>query len=179
MFDLSTLGRTFVKAFGNPEELVEAVDHVKAHIIQRAIFWKKRWEEFAPPAGIVWNWISVPFENAAVKAVPNKKHGLYTFVLCPNVATHPENHIVLYIGKAQKTTLRQRFRHYFQEKKKVKRAHICYVLNKYEKYLEFCYTEVANQNEIEQAEDALLVALMPPFNDDFPASVAQIIRGLK
>lgn len=168
-----------MKAFANPQDLVEAVDDAKSNIIQRAIFWKQRWAEFTPPAGIVWNWISVPFENASAKDVPNKKHGLYTFVLCPNVATHPKHHLVLYVGKAHKTTLRQRFQHYFQEMKKVKRPHICYVLNKYDTYLEFCYTVVADNNDIEPGEEALLVALMPPFNDAFPASVAQIVGGLK
>ena len=168
-----------MKAFTNPQDLVDAVDDAKSNIIQRAIYWRRCWQEFAPPAGIAWNWISVPFSKTSAKAIPNKEHGLYSFILCPNVAAHPRNHVVLYVGKAEKTTLRKRFQHYLQEMKKVKRSHICYALNKYESYLEFCYTVVANQNDIEPGEDALLVALMPPFNDEFPASVAQIIGGLK
>jgi hypothetical protein len=168
-----------MKAFINPQDLVDAVDDAKSHLMQRVIFWKKRWGEFQPPAGIMWNWTSVPFDTAAALGVPNDQHGLYTFILCPKVASHPKNHFVLYVGKADKTTLRERFQHYFQEKKKVKRPHICYALNKYEDNLEFCYTTVANQNDIEPGEDALLVALMPPFNEKFPASVSQIIGGLK
>ena len=168
-----------MKAFTDPQDLVDAVDDAKSHVLQRAIFWKKRWAEFQPPVGIVWNWTSVPFDATAANRVPNDQHGLYTFILSPMVASHPKNYFVLYVGKADKTTLRQRFHHYFQEKKKVKRAHICYALNKYEGNLEFCYTTVANQNDIEPGEDALLVALMPPFNEDFPASVSQIIKGLR
>ena len=168
-----------MKAFINPQDLVNAVDDAKSQVLQRVIFWKKRWGEFQPPVGIVWNWTSVPFDTAATNGVPNNQHGLYTFVLCPKVASHPKNYFVLYVGKADKTTLRERFQHYFQEKKKVKRPHICYALNKYEGNLEFCYTTVANQNDIEPGEDALLVALMPPFNERFPASVSQIIGGLK
>lgn len=168
-----------MKAFSNPQDLVEAVDDAKAQIIQRAIFWKRRWIEFAPPAGIAWNWISVPFESTSAQAVPNNEHGLYTFVLCPKVAAHPKHQVILYVGKADKTTLRQRFQHYIQEMKKVKRSHICYALTKYESYLEFCYTVVTDQNDIDPGEDALLVALMPPFNEQFPASVSQIIGGLK
>lgn len=168
-----------MKAFSDPRDLVEAVDEAKAHIFKRVIFWRKRWEEFNPPAGITWNWNSVPFAKASARSVPNHQHGLYTFVLCPKVAAHPKNQFVLYVGKADKTSLRQRFQHYFQEMRKVKRAHICYVLNKYSSYLEFCFTTVANQSDIEPGEDALLVALMPPFNEDFPASVSQIITGLR
>src|SRR5262245_37662718 len=113
-----------MKAFTNPQDLLGAVDDAKSHIIQRAIYWKKRWQEFVSPAFIAWNWVSVPFSNASANAVPNKQHGLFSFVLCPNIAAHPKNHVVLYVGKADKTTLRQRFRHYLQEMKKVKRPHI-------------------------------------------------------
>jgi hypothetical protein len=168
-----------MKAFVKPDDLVEAIDDAKSHVMQRVIFWKQRWTDFAPPAGIVWNWTSVPFAPASANVVPNNQHGLYTFVLCPGVAAHPKNQFVLYVGKAEQTTLRERFQHYFQEMKKVKRPHICYALNKYEGNLEFCFTPVAAQNDIEPGEDALLVALMPPFNEKFPASVSQIIGGLK
>src|ERR1035437_800027 len=168
-----------MKAFTNPQDLVVAIDDAKSHIMQRVIFWKKRWGEFQPPAGVAWNWTSVPFDAAAASGVPNNLHVLYTFVLCPRVASHPKNQLILYVGKADKTTLRARFQHYFQEKKKVKRPHICYALNKYEGNLEFCFTTVPNQNDIEPGEDALLVALMPPYNEKFPASVSQIIGGLK
>jgi hypothetical protein len=168
-----------MKAFINPKDLVDAIDDAKSQVMQRVIFWKKRWGQFQPPSGIVWNWTSVPFDTTAASSVPNTKHGLYTFILCPRVAAHPKNQFVLYVGKADKTTLRERFHHYFQEMKKVKRAHICYALNKFEGNLEFCYTTVTSQNDIEPGEDALLVALMPPYNEKFPASVSQIIQGLK
>jgi hypothetical protein len=167
-----------MKAFTNPNALVDAVDDAKAQIIQRVIFWKNRWGQFQPPTGIVWNWTSVSFDRTAASSIPNNAHGLYTFVLCPRVASHPKNQFVLYVGKAEKTTLRERFQHYFQEMQRVKRPHICYALSKYQGHLEFCYTTVASQSDIEPGEDALLIALMPPFNKEFPASVSQIIAGL-
>jgi len=168
-----------MKAFSDPNDLVEAVDEAKTHLINRVIFWQRRWGEFQAPVGIAWNWVSVPFENTSAAQVPNDKHGLYTILLCPRVAAHPKNYFILYVGKADITTLRQRFQHYFQEMKKVKRPHICYALNKFEGNLEFCFTTVAAQNDIQNAEDALLVALMPPYNEKFPAAVSQIISGLR
>jgi hypothetical protein len=168
-----------MKAFINPQDLVDAFDDAKAQIVDKVIFWKRRWGEFQPPTGISWNWISVPFDTSAVSSVPNNQHGLYTFVLCPRVASHPKNHFILYVGKAQKSTLRARFQHYFQEMKKVKRPHICIALNKYKGHLEFCYTTISNQQDIPLGEDALLVALMPPFNEDYPASVSQIMAALR
>ncbi|MBV8280086.1 MAG: hypothetical protein JO170_33130 [Verrucomicrobia bacterium] len=168
-----------MKAFSNPDDLVDEVDEAKSHIISRVIFWRKKWAEFRPPLGISWNWTAVPFNTDSASKVPLEDHGLYSFVLCPGIASHPKNNFVLYIGKADKTTLRQRFHHYLLEKKKVKRPHICYALNKYEGHLEFCFTKVGSQQDIQAAEDALLVALMPPYNEDFPASVSQIIVGLR
>lgn len=168
-----------MKAFDDPTELVAAIDAAKAHILQRVIFWRKQWEEFDPPADIKWNWNCVPFTKASTQRVPDKQHGLYTLTLCPKVAEHPKNHFVLYVGKAEKTSLRQRFQHYFYEMKKVKRPSICDALNRYSGYLEFCFTTVENQRDIGPGEDALLKALLPPYNDEFPASVDQVIRGLR
>lgn len=168
-----------MKAFGEPTELVESVDEAKKHVIQRVIFWPSRWEEFSPPKGITWEWNSVPFTKSSAISVPIKKYGLYTFILCPKIAAHPKNHFVLYVGKAEKVSLRKRFQHYLQEMKKIKRPHICYALNKYNSYLEFCFITVSNQEDIGPGEDALLTALMPPFNEQFPASVRQVIRGLR
>lgn len=168
-----------MKVLSDPTDLVEAVDEARAHILPGVIFWRKRWEDFRPPVGITWNWISVPFAKASAQRVPNQQHGLYTFILCPRVADHPKNQFVLYVGKAEKTSLRQRFRHYLQEMEKVKRSHICYALKKYDSYLEFCFTTVGNQSDIGPGEDALLVALMPPLNKEFPASVSRIINVLR
>lgn len=163
----------------DPAELIQDVDEAKKHIFQRVIFWRSRWEEFSPPAGIAWRWKSVPFTKSSAKYIPDRKHGLYTFVLCPKVAAHPKNHFVLYVGKADRTSLRQRFQQYLQEMKKLKRAQICYALNKYDGYLEFCFTTVRQQGDIAPGEDALISALWPPLNHQYPASVSHIIHGLK
>lgn len=168
-----------MKAFDDPADLIDEIDEAKTCLMQRVIFWPRRWQGFHPPAGIRWDWKSVPFDENASAQVPNDEHGLYTFVLSPKVADHPMNHFILYIGKADKMTLRQRFMSYFQEMRKIKRPPICYVLNKYSGYIHFCFTKVINENEIESGEDSLLAALMPPCNSDFPAEVSQIIRGIR
>jgi hypothetical protein len=168
-----------VKAFVTPQTLVNDVDDAKSQLIPRAIFWKERWAQFRAPPRIQWRWQSVPFDRSALRRVPNDRHGIYTFVLTPNVAAHPKNHFILYVGKAEKTTLRERFQHYFQEMQKIKRPHICYALNKYEGHLQFCYATIPNRSDIQAAEDALLTALMPPFNENFPAEVSSIIACLR
>lgn len=168
-----------MKAFDDPEELVDAIDEAKTFLVPRVLFWPKRWQAFAPPKDVAWRWRSVPFAQSSSPRVPANEHGLYTFVLCPSVADHPKNHLVLYVGKAEKMTLRGRFKSYFAEMRKVKRSHICYALNKYSGHLEFCFVPVSNRTEIGNGEDALLCALLPPYNDEFPAEVREIIKGLR
>ena len=168
-----------MSAFSSPADLTQSIDAAKAHVISRVIFWPARWKKFSAPPGIRWGWRSVPFEQSSSLLVPDDKHGLYSFVLCPKVASHPKNHFILYVGKADRMTLRARFLSYFQEMAKVKRPTICYILNKYSGYLEFCFTPVQQRNEIERGEDCLLSAILPPFNTDFPAEVSETIRGLR
>jgi hypothetical protein len=168
-----------MKAFDQPTQLVDAIKEAKAHTFSRVIFWPRSWKTFASPKQIKWKWKSVPFAEASASRVPDDKHGLYSFVLCPNVADHPKNHFILYIGKADNMTLRNRFTSYFQEMKRIKRPAICYHLNQYAGFLEFCYTPVSNKCEIERGEDSLLAALMPPCNTYFPGEVSQIIGGLR
>ncbi len=168
-----------MRAFEEPKELVDAINEAKKYVVNRVIYWPKRWQEFAPPAGIEWKWKSVPFVESAATSVPDDQHGLYSFVICPSIAEHPKNYFVLYVGKADKMTLRARFKSYFREMKKIKRPAVCYHLNQYAGFLEFCFTPVANKKEIEPGENSLLSALLPPCNSEFPAEVRQVIRGLR
>jgi len=160
-------------------DLMRSIDVAKSHVIQRVVFWPERWKEFNPPVSITWNWSSVPFEKTSSLSVPNDKHGLYSFVLCPGVASHPRNYFILYVGKADNMSLRERFRSYFQDMQRVKRPPISYLLMKYAGYLEFCFTPVEEKNDIEGGEQSLLTALMPPFNTTLPGKVSAIIRGLR
>src|SRR6266542_7133257 len=110
-----------VNASGSPADFVQIVDTAKSHVIDRVMFWPERWRLFNPPPAITWNWKSVPFEKSSSSSVPNDQHGLYSFVLCPRIASHPKNHLLLYIGKADKMTLRDRFKSYFHEMRRIKR----------------------------------------------------------
>jgi hypothetical protein len=76
-------------------------------------------------------------------------------------------------------TLGARFKSYFADMKRVKRPQICYALNMWDGYLEFCFTPVKHQHDIELAENRLLDALLPPFNTQFSGKVSKVIRGLR
>jgi hypothetical protein len=168
-----------MSAAASPSDLVQLIDVAKGHVINRVICWPDRWKLFTPPPGITWNWQSVPFDKSSSSAVPNDQHGLYSFILSPGVASHPRNHLVLYIGKADKMTLRERFHSYFRDMRRVSRPAITYVLTKYFGYLEFCFTPVAQSVDIDPGEGSLLSALIPPYNTDFPGEVSEVIRGLR
>jgi len=163
----------------DPYDFVTAVQEAKGHVVERAIFWPARWKEFRRPRRQRWDWKSVPFNRASAKDVPNDQHGVYSFILCPSVAAHPKNHFVLYVGKADTMTLRARFRSYFDDMKRVKRPKICFALNMWDGYLEFCFTTVRHPADIVTVESRMLDALLPPYNTQFSGRVSKIIRGLR
>jgi len=168
-----------MSAFTSSTDFVQAVDVAAGHIIRRAMFWPERWKAFSPPPTITWKWQSVPFVKTSASSVPKNEHGLYSFVLCPGVASHPRNHFVLYVGKADNMTLRARFQSYFRDMKRVKRPAISFVLTKYFGYLEFCFTPVPQASDIDPGEESLLSALIPPYNTQFRGEISEVIRGLR
>jgi hypothetical protein len=50
------------------------------------------------------------------------------------------------------------------------------MLNKWPDHLWFYYAEVANTALIDDLEDALLAAYLPPFNQSFPAEVRELLK---
>jgi hypothetical protein len=166
-------------AFESPAKFTHNVDECKSHIIPRVIFWPKQWKSFSAPKTIAWSWTTIPFNKSGVNRIPIRKHGLYCFIINPGIANHPQSHLMLYVGKADKMTIRERFKSYFQDMKKVKRPAICYYLNKYIGYLDFCFTPINKVSDINKGEQSLISALIPPANNSFPATVSKIIRGLR
>ena len=160
------------------DAFVEEVDDAKSHLLKRVIFWPAKWTAFNVP-GVNWAWQSIPFRQSSVSAVPDNQHGVYSFSLCPQVSSHPQNSLLIYIGKAEKMTLRKRFESYFDEAKNAKRSSIGYMFRKYKDNLVFCYSVIPNTALIVKAEDALLSAMIPICNERFPAAVSKIIRGIR
>lgn len=125
------------------------------------------------------NWTVVPFTAPNVAKVPDDCAGVYSFVVKPGIANHPECSYLLYVGKVESQDFRARYRQYIGEKSKgsgSRRPHVTDMLLKWDGFLSFCYAPIATKASIESVEDALLAAYLPPANKDFPASISHAHR---
>lgn len=158
-------------------DLCYKIDSLRRYEIQPVIFCPDLWKDFKPPKGVVWKWEQVPFEQESVRLVPDNNHGIYSFVISPNIANHPLNYFLLYIGKAEKMTLRARFRSYFNEIRKMKRIPLCQWLNHYQGYLYFCFCRIHDNNLINDVEQSLTHALLPPGNKQYEGELNKIMKA--
>jgi hypothetical protein len=153
-----------------PQPLVDFITQVDEEKANREefILSAARWQAYAdPPSGAI-NWAVVPFDSASAPRIPTGK-GVYGFVISSGVAPSIANYL-MYIGKAEKG-LRARFREYLTEVENPKgRPSVVYHLGKYLAYVWFWYSLLPD-NEIVDAEDALINALTPPVNKSLRAEI--------
>ena len=153
-------------------DLIDEQDQLKAH--RWPLFlWPRQWSNYNRPD--VFNWEIYRFQLDEVENIPNEP-GIYSFVIQPEVASHPYCAYLMYIGKT-KRTLQQRFKEYFQEQENAERGRpkILRLLNKYQGYLHFCCLTIAETKQITDIENALIRAFLPPCNSTFPAEIRPVI----
>lgn len=135
-----------------------------------------QWQLCRLPVRLAWR--TVKFQRANVRRVPNNAKGIYTFVVKPGIANHPSCAYLMYVGKAEKQVLRDRFSQYFVEKDKgetSRRPHVTEMLLKWDDFLWFYYAEISDASKIKQVEDELLAAYLPPSNRTFPSKVRRAV----
>lgn len=101
--------------------------------------------------------------------------GIYTLLVVPGIATHPACAYLMYVGQTH--NLGDRFGNYLvTEKKTRKRPNVFRLLNIYEGYIWFCFTEV-EADRLDEYENALMDAYMPPVNakNRMPAGIRSTI----
>lgn len=112
------------------------------------------------------------------ESIPNNCGGIYLFYINANVI--PNVHVYLaYIGRAKKTdnqNLRKRVRQYATE---VKRPKIYDMKHYWSKYLYVRYLPLpgASNALIDELEEELIKAALPPFNDKYPKVYNQAIKS--
>jgi len=151
-------------------DIIEEQDAMKAHCYE-FVLWPAAWQECH--CSCVQNWqLSrlVPGEKAHIPDQP----GIYTLLIQPGIVAHPACSYLMYVG--QTTSLRRRFGQYLnKERLKTGRPKVFRVLNKYSDYVWFCFT-VVSKELLTEVEDALVVAYVPPCNDQLPAEI-RAVRG--
>ena len=157
-------------------DLIDEQDDMKAHIHQFSL-WPKLWLEYTQQHSFSFDWQIFPLKADQIGNIPEKP-GVYTLLIQPSIALHPLCSYLAYVGMTDRT-LRERFKEYLSEKKRITgRPKVLRLLNKYEDHVYFCCAEVDDQGLITQIEDALIGAWVPPFNDKYPARIRRVIKGL-
>lgn len=132
--------------------------------IQNMILFPRAWAGFKSPVALSWE--KVPFSPTRASEVPKDEGGVYSFVVQPGLANHPACSYLLYIGKTERN-FRVRYREYLanlREGMESRRPHIAGMLKKWDGYLWFCYAPISDGSKIEETEDALIEAYLPPTN---------------
>ncbi len=120
--------------------------------------------------GASHSWISVKADDAAKTVIPDVP-GVYTFVVRPDVAGHSCEYL-MYVGKAEKQSLRKRFMQYLREQSRDKgRVPIQDIFRTFPEHLHFCYVTLVNPKIISNLEKQLLEAFVPPCNQQLPGEL--------
>ncbi len=147
-----------------------------SYLVKRVILSPALWAAYSNTTPLTWT--SVKFDAANAGTVPDTT-GVYSFVVNPGICQHPGTHYLLYLGRARGVTLRRRFRDYLREKSADKgRPPVQAMLNRWSDHLWFYYAPVPNPAVIDALEVDLLTAYLPPVNQNFPAEILTILKGV-
>jgi hypothetical protein len=159
---------------GANNAFVDAVSDAKAHEV-RLILWPCRWQQYQLDLNL--NWQVFEFNYGSTNAIPSLP-GVYAFLIQPRLACNLDASYLMYIGKTDRS-LRQRYREYLQETMDPSgRPRIIDTLIRYSGYIYFsCATIIDPDIALQQIEDELLRALIPPNNSELPAEVRRIVNA--
>lgn len=124
------------------------------------------------------NWRKIKFDQQDLDQVPDNEFGIYTFVVDAGVANHPHCSYLLYLGKAERQSLRDRIRQYFYEPNNPKgRAPVQDMILDWHSHLYVCFTSVEDVSAIDGLENALLEAFVPPMNQTYKGMFGDAYRA--
>jgi hypothetical protein len=166
-------------------------DFIKSHVfdrsnpkmgdfhLKRMILYPKLWADFVLPTGVSLNWHTMKFGAPHSENTFDNYGGVYTFVVQPGIAKHPCNSSLLYVGKT-KRPFRVRYQEYLRDLNKdsqqTRRPHVTVMMQKWEKYLWYCYARVDGDALIKSTEKALISAYLPPTNKDLPGVLQKAVN---
>ncbi len=158
-------------------DIIQQQDEAKSHKIDFYL-WPEMWRQYSKSVRQALRWRIYLFDKNEVLNIPDQK-GVYTFVIQPGIASHPACSYLMYVGKAVRKTLRDRFKDYLNEINNPKGRPKIIRLNKHRGYIFFCCAEIVRDSSIGKLEKYLINAYLPPYNDVFPARVSKVVRGLR
>lgn len=134
---------------------------------------------------VALQWQRVEFVETNKQNIPASP-GIYAFVVSNRDINIPANGYIMYIGIVgykigSPRNLRMRFMEYISEQRKLKRAHIHIMLNKWKGHIDFHYAELSPEEyDLQEIEKKLCGALIPPCNkNDFDAVIKPIVEAAR
>lgn len=110
--------------------------------------------------------------SSEINNLPNDKGGVYIYIIDNSVLSCSGSYI-MYVGRARKTdteNLRKRAKsHYSQYVRHEENERLEKLFDNWKKYIYLLYLPIDGNDEIDLAEDELILALTPPCNKDYPA----------
>jgi len=139
------------------------------------LLWPKQWEKYQHLHNLIWNYI--PYRQESLTTLPNEP-GVYAFVIRPEIANLHDCGYLMYVGKAEKQSLRMRCRTYFAESKKKKgRPPIHRLLTFWKSNLYLYFATVPSDGTlVSDVEAELLKAFVPPCNTQFPGKLGRVAK---
>lgn len=149
-------------------DIVKKIDDVKAGKLT-FYFSPIQWRTYTQ----THNWKNEKLDGEYETQIPETP-GIYTLLLQPCTQNHPTCYL-MYVGKTN--CLRTRFKQYLKMERDInKRPHVAYFLNKYDPYVNFCYTLVPEES-LDQVENSFMQAYLPPLNEQYEGEFSIIMRA--
>lgn len=149
---------------------------LREHNLSRIVLSPKQWVSYK--STIPLSWSVVKFDESEKEQVPDDRQGVYTFVVKPGIANHPECAYLLYVGKTEKQGFRKRFTQYFSEKNDPKgREPVKMMLGLWKEHLWFCYAPIDDIQQIDSIEKSLIDAFVPPINQEYRGTLGKAMRA--
>lgn len=149
---------------------------LQKHNISKMVLSPQRWSACRITTDLSWS--VVKFDKSQQASIPDDRQGVYTFVVKPEIANHPECSYLLYVGKTERQNLRRRFLQYFDEPNNPKgREPVKLMVRLWQQHLWFCYAPVSNVDEIDTIEESLIDAFVPPINQKYPGQLGRAMRA--
>jgi hypothetical protein len=176
-------------------------DFIKAHVfnaddlklsdfhLKRMILYPKFWNEFALPDGVNLTWRTLRFGEDSDEPNFVNQCGIYTFIVQPGIAGHPNASFLIYVGKTTRS-LRTRYQEYKRDLKKSpeksKRPYVVAALRKWQNHLFFSYAPLMQAPStlkddkllITRTENALIKGFLPCVNKEFTGEIAEVGQAI-
>ena len=141
--------------------------------IVRFCLWEKQFSSYKLVTKLNWEKVKADKGNSGKL---KKKTGVYAFVVKPDLAFMDWSGYILYIGMTKKQDFPTRFKQYFNEPNKKKPRF--WVSGMFERWENNLYYYYAPTDKPEEVENALLTALLPPYNERFPGDLSKIKKEI-